>query len=168
MYIGDDIGSFTPEILFESWIFGIFESIWPLIWHNNVLQGGPSGRIVGLGWLRSVMFHHLAHLLGQFCQFTISPRRTKQKVENQSQPNPVIRPDGPPFISRSVVNMCKKGLGVLWVTTKLTLFTQPYSELLHIWPDSLSAWSLGRVNASVDWCNTQMLFNQFVSSISYQ
>ena len=73
------------------------------------------------------MFHHLAHLLGQFCQFTISPRRTKQKVENQSQPNPVIRPDGPPFISRSVVNMCKKGLGVLWVSTKLTLFTQPYS-----------------------------------------
>ena len=34
----------------------------------------------GLGWLWSVMFHHLAQLLGQFCQFPISLSRTRQIV----------------------------------------------------------------------------------------
>ena len=56
-----------------------------------VLQGGATTQIVGLGWLWSMTFHHLAHLLSQFCQFPISPSRTRQRVEHliskQTQPS---------------------------------------------------------------------------------
>ena len=56
-----------------------------------LLQGGESIRIVGSGWHWSMMFHHLAQLLGQFCQFPISPSKTRQRVEQpkskSTQPN---------------------------------------------------------------------------------
>ena len=55
------------------------------------IQGGPSARIVRLGWLCSKMFHYLAQLLSHFFQFPISPSRTMQRVEEpeskSTQPN---------------------------------------------------------------------------------
>ena len=46
------------------------------------------------------MFHHLAQLLSQFCQFPISPGRTRLRVntQNLSQPNPVSPGDVSPCI----------------------------------------------------------------------
>ena len=46
------------------------------------------------------MFHHLACLLSQFCQFPISSAQAEPgrwwNCPNQSQTNPAIRPDRPP------------------------------------------------------------------------
>ena len=64
---------------------------------TSSLQGGTSDRIVGLGRIWSVMFHHLAHLISQSCQFPIGPSRTRQKVEQpKSKSTQPIQPDGPP------------------------------------------------------------------------
>ena len=52
--------------------------------HGKIIQGGPPGRILRLSWLRSEMFHHLAHLLSQFCHFPIGPSRSRQRVEQQT------------------------------------------------------------------------------------
>ena len=46
------------------------------------LHNGASTQIVGLGWLWSMMFCHLAQLLSQFCHFPISPNRIRQRLEN--------------------------------------------------------------------------------------
>ena len=46
--------------------------------------------LANLCWLLFGMFHHLEQLLSQFCQFPISPGRTRQRVEhpksNSTQP----------------------------------------------------------------------------------
>ena len=47
----------------------------------NNLQGGASGRTVGLGWLWFSMFHHTAQLLSHIGQFLNSPSRNRQRVE---------------------------------------------------------------------------------------
>ena len=51
------------------------------IWFNLSLQGDPYPGKPRLGWLWFGMFHHLTQLLSQFCQFPISPGRTRQRVE---------------------------------------------------------------------------------------
>ena len=72
------------------------------------IQGGASNWIVGLGWLWPMMFkHNLVQLLGQFCQFHISPSRTRQKVEQlkQNKLNPAIRADAPPCKCQGCQNL---------------------------------------------------------------
>ena len=44
------------------------------------VQGGPSPGGPGLGWLWFGMFHHYARPLCHFCQFSISPVRTRQRA----------------------------------------------------------------------------------------
>ena len=81
------------------------------------------------------MFHHLAQLLSQFCQFPFSPGRTGRgwNSQNPSQSNPAIRADAPPcrdclstetktFLTQHLNNCCTnchlkgKKSHVIWST----------------------------------------------------
>ena len=48
---------------------------------EGYIQWDPSPGEPRLGWLWLWIFHYLAQLLSQFCQFPISPGRTRQRVE---------------------------------------------------------------------------------------
>ena len=63
------------------------------------IQGNTSPGEPGLGWLWFGMFNYLAQLLSQFCQFSISPGRTRQRwnSQNQSQPNSGLPGDVSPW-----------------------------------------------------------------------
>ena len=65
-------------------------SLFSVIVRQSELQGDTSSGEPRLDWLWFGMSHHLAQLLSQFCQFLISPGRTRQRVEepksNSTQP----------------------------------------------------------------------------------
>ena len=96
-------------------------SLYPIIgWAPQWLEGDPSGRIAGLGWLWTVMFHHLIHLLSQFCQSTISQSWAKIKVA------PAQLSDQMVLLNFRLVWNCKGKIS--YVVVNGSLVSRPWGE----------------------------------------
>ena len=61
------------------------------------------------------MFHHLAHLLGHFCQFPISPGRTGQRLEQHRSKSKEMGPATLMYIA--------------WILCRFSLFKLSVSEV---------------------------------------